>query len=132
MVAMRSWLAVVALLVAGLVGPGVPATAADIIVPPTGTDVDYQLGGNAPVPDNVGIVVRDRTAAPLAGVYSICYVNGFQTQPNEKRFWRKRENLLLHKNGRIVETPASHERSASASSSWLAAGSFARSVAKTP
>jgi len=106
MVAMRSWLAVVALLVAGLVGPGVPATAADIIVPPTGTDVDYQLGGNAPVPDNVGIVVRDRTAAPLAGVYSICYVNGFQTQPNEKRFWRKRENLLLHKNGRIVEDSA--------------------------
>ena len=28
---------------------------------PTGTDVDYQLGGPAYVPDNVGIVVRDRT-----------------------------------------------------------------------
>ena len=99
---MRSWLTVMVLLVTGLLGPVGQASAADIVAPPTGTDVDYQLGGNAPVPDNVGIVVRDRTAKPLAGAYSVCYVNGFQTQPNEKRFWRKRENLLLHKDGRIV------------------------------
>ena len=99
---MRSWLTVMVLLVTGLLGPVGRASAAEIVPPPTGTDVDYQLGGNAPVPDNVGIVVRDRTAKPLAGAYSVCYVNGFQTQPNEKRFWRKRENLLLHKGGRVV------------------------------
>ncbi len=58
--------------------------AAALTVPalPTGTDVDYQLGGNADLPDNVGIVVRDRTAAG-AGRYNVCYVNGFQTQPDE-------------------------------------------------
>jgi len=62
---------------------------------PTGTDVDYQLGGAADPPANVGIVVRDRTEPPAAGRFNICYVNGFQTQPNEKRFWAKHRGLLL-------------------------------------
>ncbi|MGB0099974.1 MAG: endo alpha-1,4 polygalactosaminidase [Nocardioides sp.] len=69
---------------------------------PTGTDVDYQLGGVRPVPDRVGIVVRDREAAPVAGVYNVCYVNGFQTQPNERRFWRDRMRLVLHRHGKPV------------------------------
>jgi hypothetical protein len=74
---------------------------------PVGTHVDYQLGGNRDVPDDVGIVVRDREAAP-AGRYDICYVNGFQTQPGEKRFWTKtRRHLLLQdKRGRLVEDEA--------------------------
>ena len=33
----------------------------------------------------VGIVVRDRTAYPLPGRYNVCYVNGFQTQADERR-----------------------------------------------
>ena len=45
---------------------------------------------------HVGIVVRDRTAAPAPGVYNVCYVNGFQTQPNEKRFWRQAPGLVLN------------------------------------
>jgi hypothetical protein len=70
---------------------------------PVGTDVDYQLGGPVDAPANVGIVVRDRTEKPQAGRYNICYVNGFQTQPDAKRFWRKREGLLLHdRGGRLV------------------------------
>jgi hypothetical protein len=69
--------------------------AAAIVALPTGTDVDYQLGGAADPAPNVGIVVRDRTEAPAAGRYNVCYVNGFQTQPNEKRFWRKHPGLLL-------------------------------------
>lgn len=69
---------------------------------PVGPDVDYQLGGNRAVPGNVGIVVRDRLAAPLAGRYNVCYVNGFQTQPGERRFWLERPRLLLRRDGRPV------------------------------
>ena len=72
--------------------------AAALAVPalPTGTDVDYQLGGAADPAANVGIVVRDRTEAPAAGRFNVCYVNGFQTQPDERRFWHKHQDLLLH------------------------------------
>ncbi len=69
---------------------------------PTGTDIDYQLGGAVERPEGVGIIVRDRTEAPAAGRYNICYVNGFQTQPDAKRFWRQHEELLLHRRGRVV------------------------------
>jgi len=69
--------------------------AAAVVALPTGTDVDYQLGGAADPAPNVGIVVRDRTEPPAAGRYSVCYVNGFQTQPGEKRFWRRHPGLLL-------------------------------------
>jgi hypothetical protein len=62
---------------------------------PSGTDVDYQLGGPAEPPANVGIVVRDRTEAPASGRFNVCYVNGFQTQPDEKGFWNRHRNLLL-------------------------------------
>ena len=54
---------------------------------PVGAAVDYQLGGAYAPPDGVGIVVRDSTAAPAAGVWSVCYVNGFQTQPGEDQRW---------------------------------------------
>jgi hypothetical protein len=63
------------------------AAAVDPVLPPTGTDVDYQLGGAAAPGDHVGIVVRDRTARPAGGRYNICYVNGFQTQPAEASYW---------------------------------------------
>jgi hypothetical protein len=62
---------------------------------PTGTDVDYQLGGAVDPAAHVGIVVRDRTDPPAAGLFNICYVNGFQTQPNEKKFWAKHPDLIL-------------------------------------
>ena len=69
--------------------------AAAIAPLPTGTDVDYQLGGAASAPANVGIVVRDRAEQPQAGRYNVCYVNGFQTQENERAFWLKRPALIL-------------------------------------
>ena len=73
---------------------------------PVGVGVDYQLGGVDDVPAGVGVVVRDRLAEP-AGVYDVCYVNGFQTQPGSGRFWRRREHLLLHdRAGRRVEDEA--------------------------
>jgi Glycoside-hydrolase family GH114 len=80
----------------------IPALAALLVtavlaVPalPGGTDVDYQLGGAVDPAANVGIVVRDRTDPPADGLFNICYVNGFQTQPNEKRFWAKHPDLIL-------------------------------------
>ncbi|MCS5715554.1 endo alpha-1,4 polygalactosaminidase [Herbiconiux sp. CPCC 205716] len=44
---------------------------------------DYQLGGAYAPPAGVTVVVRDSTAAPEAGLYNVCYVNGFQSQPGE-------------------------------------------------
>ncbi len=56
-------------------------------LPPADAGLDYQLGGAYPPPPGVGIVARDRNAAPAAGLYNICYVNGFQSQPDEESFW---------------------------------------------
>ncbi|MEE1617227.1 endo alpha-1,4 polygalactosaminidase [Brachybacterium sp. J153] len=55
---------------------------------------DYQLGG---VSDGeFAVVVRDPADGPLPGAYSICYVNGFQTQPDEAELWAAHPELLLH------------------------------------
>ena len=78
----------------GLAGLLVAALLAVPVVP-TGTDVDYQLGGAAPAPDHVGIVVRDREEDPQSGRFNVCYVNGFQTQAHEKAFWLERPRLIL-------------------------------------
>jgi hypothetical protein len=84
----------------GVAGPAA-ATPGPLFDP--GTDVDYQLGGAwDEVPAHVGVVVRDRKAEPLTGRYNICYVNGFQTQPDEKRFWRRHWRLVLKDDGRPV------------------------------
>ncbi|WOF22773.1 endo alpha-1,4 polygalactosaminidase [Microbacterium betulae] len=61
-------------------GPG--TTAAAIALPPTGGVFDYQLGGAYEPAGDVTIVARDRTDDPAPGVYGICYVNLFQTQPD--------------------------------------------------
>jgi hypothetical protein len=83
--------------------PAGPATAGTTIaLPPSGTDWDYQLGASRPVPDHVGIVERDRRATPLAGKYDICYVNGFQTQADEKAFWHRHWSLVLKRDGTPV------------------------------
>ncbi|WP_148574617.1 endo alpha-1,4 polygalactosaminidase [Nocardioides caldifontis] len=85
-----------------------PAASAAPAPPPADADWDYQLGGPAAVADHVGVVARDREAAPLPGKYNICYVNGFQTQPDERRFWKQsaaRWRLVLKKAGKpVVDT----------------------------
>ena len=96
---MRTWLPALVLAL-GLSAPA--AAAADVTLPPTGVDWDYQLGGDRPLPDRVGIVVRDRTSDPVPGLYNVCYVNGFQTQPGAKRFWRDRWRLVLKDEGEPV------------------------------
>ena len=58
------------------------------------------------MPDHVGIVVRDREAEPVEGTYNVCYVNGFQTQPGERRFWRQHWRLVLKQGGKPVADDA--------------------------
>lgn len=48
---------------------------------------DYHLGGVYPPAEDAAVVVRDRSDAPEAGIHSICYVNAFQTQPDELDDW---------------------------------------------
>ena len=59
---------------------------APVALPPPNAGLDYQLGGAYPPPGDVKIVSRDRTDAPAPGLYNICYINGFQAQPNEEDF----------------------------------------------
>ena len=61
--------------------------AGALALPPANRPFDYQLGGAYPPPAGVEVVARDRTEAPAPGLYGICYVNGFQTQPDEGDWW---------------------------------------------
>lgn len=74
----------------GPLAPGVPGasdTGSPAGLPPAGVVVDYQLGGGYPPAAGVGGVVRDVTDVPESGLWSGCYVNGFQTQPAERDAW---------------------------------------------
>jgi hypothetical protein len=57
------------------------------LLPPINGKVDYQLGGSYTPPSGVTVVSRDRKATPAPGLYNICYVNGFQIQPEENDWW---------------------------------------------
>jgi len=74
---------------------------------PTGVGVDYQLGGGYAPADGVEIVARDSTDSAAEGLYSICYVNAFQTQPQEADLWlsERAELLLRDTNGDPVVDP---------------------------
>jgi hypothetical protein len=96
------------LAVSMVAGPGT-SYAADPKPLPVGTDVDYQLGGARRMPPHVGILVRDRHAQPQPERYNVCYVNGFQTQAEERRFWRKHMWLVLKKHGKPVVDEAWNE-----------------------
>ena len=89
-------------------GPGsaTPGSVVSGAVPglPAGATPDYQLGGAYDPAAEVGIVGRDRTDPPADGIYSICYVNGFQTQPGELASWP--DELLLQRAGEPVYDPA--------------------------
>ncbi len=75
--------------------------------PPADAAFDYQIGGDYPLPDGVTVVTRDWFSGEAAEdtVYSVCYVNAFQTQaeepgtdrPDERSNWPR--NLVLHKLG---------------------------------
>ncbi len=82
---------------------------------PTSGRPDYQLGGGYTPPSGVTIVERDSTDRPAAGRYSICYVNGFQTQPGTLAEWERRapSALLRDDSGELVADPAGRTRCSS-------------------
>ena len=76
-------------------------------LPPAGARFDYQLGGSYPPPAGADVVVRDSTEAPPATGYAVCYVNGFQTQPDERAWWlAEHPDLVLQDSGGPVADPA--------------------------
>jgi hypothetical protein len=79
------------------------AVAQTVSLPPADEQFDYQLGGPYTPARNVGIVVRDRTAAPALGKYNICYVNAFQSQPGDAKWWTAAHpDLLVAVNGKML------------------------------
>ncbi|WP_432995172.1 endo alpha-1,4 polygalactosaminidase [Dactylosporangium sp. CA-233914] len=75
------------------------ADAATYTLPPANAQFDYQIGAAYAPPSGVKVVSRDRTATPAAGLYNICYVNVFQTQPGEIAWWQANHDDLLLKDG---------------------------------
>ena len=88
----------------GSTGPGATEASAGseeapgparLRLPPSNGGLDYQLGGAYAPASGVAIVSRDRTEKPAAGLYNICYVNGFQAQPGERDFWLQQQPDLI-------------------------------------
>ena len=63
--------------------------------PPANASFDYQIGAPYPPPAGVTVVSRDHEAAAAPGVYSICYVNAFQAQPDAASWWKTNHPDLL-------------------------------------
>ncbi|MGX1776758.1 endo alpha-1,4 polygalactosaminidase [Nocardia brasiliensis] len=87
--------------------PPNPPVPADVQLPPVRAIADYQLGGAYPPPPGVAVVTRDSTAQPAPGLYNICYINGFQTQPADRDSWlnERRDLVLADKSGRPITDP---------------------------
>lgn len=72
-------------------------------LPPAGGQYDTQLGGKYPPPPGTQIVSRDRGESIAPGLYNICYINAFQTQPQESAWWiADHPDLLLKQDGEWV------------------------------
>ncbi|MFJ3940275.1 endo alpha-1,4 polygalactosaminidase [Streptomyces parvus] len=76
--------------------PDTAAEAAPEVLPPTANAAfDYQIGGAYTPPAGVEAVSRDRGSRPAEGLYNVCYVNAFQTQPDALDRWEKDNPDLL-------------------------------------
>lgn len=97
-------LALILICAAGLTAcsaaPASPTAPASL---PADGVADYQLGGAYDPPSGVTIVERDSEAEPAEGLYSICYVNGFQSQPGQGDEWRAAGLLLLADGEPVVD-----------------------------
>jgi hypothetical protein len=78
-----------AFLTPGVDAPETPSDAPmnSVRLPTANVSIDYQLGGAYDPPSGVTWVSRDRNAPIAPGLYNVCYVNGFQIQPDEEAFW---------------------------------------------
>ncbi|MFD6286161.1 endo alpha-1,4 polygalactosaminidase [Streptomyces sp. NPDC060205] len=106
------------------------SSSGPVRLPPVPDGFDYQIGGAYTPPSGVGIVARDRTADPAPGLYNICYVNGFQAQPDEQDDWPD-DLLLRDERGEVVidadwdealldiGTPAKRKRVAARVDQWI-------------
>ncbi len=76
-----------------------PIGGMSVVLPDINARVDYQLGGPYTPPAGVTVVSRDRTAPAAVNLYNICYVNGFQIQPDEEAFWLDEHPTLILRDG---------------------------------
>src|SRR6478736_3479936 len=67
--------------------PSASGSEAVVVALPPAGGFDYQLGGAYEPPAGTAIVSRDSTDEPAPGLYNVCYVNGFQSQPGEADAW---------------------------------------------
>ncbi len=82
-----------------------------MLAPPVHAPFSYQIGGAFSREPGVRIVDRDRGARPVAGAYNICYVNAFQAQPEQRRWWlAHHRDLLLFRHGRAIVDQAWNEQ----------------------
>jgi hypothetical protein len=81
--------------------------AAAVRLPPVNGRFDYQIGGSYRPAPGVTIVDRDRTSRPAPGIYSICYINAFQTQADSDHWWRTHHPHLMLRtaDGKPVQDP---------------------------
>lgn len=75
--------------------PAPRSAAVAVALPPVNAAWDYQIGRPYAPPEGVTVVSRDRTASPVSGAYALCYVNAYQTQPGEIRWWKRNHPQLL-------------------------------------
>ena len=90
--------------------PGIASAVSSrhaLVLPPPGATFDYQLGGPYRPAPGTRIVTRDRSDPPVAGTYNICYVNAFQTQPQESSWWKthKPDLIVRDGSGRYIQDP---------------------------
>jgi len=80
-------------------GLGGAGGSGSVALPPANEQLDYQLGGAYSPPNGVQVLSRDRQGEPAAGLYNICYVNGFQAQPDEADWWLAQHPDLVLRDG---------------------------------
>ncbi|MCX5251483.1 endo alpha-1,4 polygalactosaminidase [Streptomyces sp. NBC_00201] len=109
---------------------GTSKPSAELQLPPRRAGFDYQIGGAYPPPPGTRVVSRDRTASPAPGLYNVCYVNAFQSQPDERTSWPS-DLLLRDGQGKVVvdgdwgealldiRTPAKRQRVAARVNRWI-------------
>lgn len=65
-------------------GGSTPPPVDPVVPPPGDAPFDYQIGGDYEPATGVTVISRDWfSGSPLDDGYSICYVNAFQTQPDD-------------------------------------------------